>query len=92
MIKELIGKNKNKSFFKIFYKMLLKSFFYCLKILSLYFGFWLEFNWNFGRNRKFPITIYNAVSSRLDTGLVHDPKLTWASGESETKGKGGLES
>ena len=31
-------------------------------------------------------------SSRLDTGLVHDPKLTWASGESETKGKGGLES
>ncbi len=27
-------------------------------------------------------------SSRLDTGLMHDPKLTWASGESETKGKG----
>ena len=28
------------------------------------------------------------LSSRLDTGLVHDPKLTWAGGESETKGKG----
>ena len=28
-------------------------------------------------------------SSRHDTGLVHDPKLMWASGESETKGKAG---
>ncbi len=28
-------------------------------------------------------------SSRLDTGLMHDPKLIWASGESETKGKAG---
>jgi hypothetical protein len=27
-------------------------------------------------------------SSRLDTDSMHDPKLTWASGESETKGKG----
>ena len=27
-------------------------------------------------------------SSRCDTGLVHDLQLTWASGESETKGKG----
>jgi hypothetical protein len=31
-------------------------------------------------------------SSRLDTDSVHDPKLTWASGESETKGKAGKES
>ena len=30
-----------------------------------------------------------SLSSRHDMGLVHDPKLTWASGESETKGKGG---
>jgi hypothetical protein len=28
------------------------------------------------------------LSSRCDTGLVHDLQLTWASGESETKGKG----
>ena len=28
------------------------------------------------------------TSSRCDTGLVHDLQLTWASGESETKGKG----
>ena len=27
-------------------------------------------------------------SSRHDTDSMHDPKLTWASGESETKGKG----
>ncbi len=27
-------------------------------------------------------------SSRCDTGLMHDLQLTWASGESETKGKG----
>ncbi len=27
-------------------------------------------------------------SSRYDTGLVHDLQLTWASGESKTKGKG----
>jgi hypothetical protein len=31
-------------------------------------------------------------SSRLDTDSMHDPKLTWASGESETKGKAGKES
>jgi hypothetical protein len=37
-------------------------------------------------------TFLISISSRLDTGLVHDPKLTWASGESKTKGKGGLES
>jgi hypothetical protein len=31
-------------------------------------------------------------SSRCDTGLMHDLQLTWASGESETKGKGGKKS
>ncbi len=31
-------------------------------------------------------------SSRLDTDSMLGPLLTWASGESETKGKGGLES
>jgi hypothetical protein len=31
---------------------------------------------------------YFLFSSRLDTGLVLTSLLTWASGESETKGKG----
>ena len=31
-------------------------------------------------------------SSRYDTDWMHDLKLIWASGESETKGKGGKKS
>ncbi len=36
----------------------------------------------------FSSAICDKLSSRLDTGLMLTSLLTWASGESETKGKG----
>ncbi len=35
---------------------------------------------------------FESTSSRLDTGLVHEVQLISAERESETEGKGGLES
>ncbi len=65
------------------------------KILSFKWEFVLtEFHCNIFRNQFGGVFVgfFNAKSSRLDTGLVLTSLLSWASGESETKGKGGLES